>query len=449
VKDLKIFWIVVVFIIASSIPLMASEYRSDEVIVKFKTKLPGSTSALALRDERPITIAVDNADKAISEMKASEDIEYVEPNYVIEAETIPNDWPYAGQWSNMALDSAWNLIDERGPGEQVVIALIDSGVDLTHPEFQGVLIPGYDFVNHDDSPEDDSGHGSKVCGILGALGNNNVGIAGVAWDIDIAIMPLKFMKDNGGKTTGSLSDAVDAIYYAVDHGANIINASWGFYSYSNALEDALNYAKNHGVLFVASAGNNGQDNDENDHYPSNYPLDNIIAVAALDTSGSLAGFSNYGAKNVDIEAPGVGIMTTTFNSGYVSWVSGTSFATPFVTAVAAMMLSQSPSLDYAAMRSIILDTATKTPGSSSVMVASDGCVNAYQALLAGESYDPSSKAASLPTETQIVDNGSAHSSGGGGGCFIDETQTAGNYTSFVVSIIMIVLFQIRRKRDLE
>jgi subtilisin family serine protease len=451
VKGAKFFYIVVLFIVASSIPIMAFEYRSDEVIVKFKTKLPQGASAMALADERPMTIAVDDAEKAIAELKASEDIEYVEPNYVIEAEIIPNDWPYPGQWSYMALESAWNFIDERGPGEKVVVALIDSGVDITHPEFQGMLIPGYDFANNDDTPEDDSGHGTKVCGILGALGNNNEGIAGVAWDINMTIMPLKFMKNNEGKTTGNLSDAVDAIYYAVDNGAKIINASWGFYSYSHALEDVIKYAENHDVLFVASAGNKGQNNDASDHFPSNYSFDNIIAVAALDTDGSLASFSNYGSKNVDIVAPGVGITTTTINSGYVSWVSGTSFSTPVVTAVAAMVISQSPSLDYSSVRSIILETATKTPiAGSNMVVASGGCVNAYEALLAEESYDPSSKAAPSLTDTQAVDNGSALDSGvGGGGCLIDVTQTAGNYTSFIILMIMIVLFQIPRNKDLE
>src|SRR5208337_4025299 len=146
------------------------------------------------------------------------------------------------------------------------------------------LISGYDFANNDGTPEDDSGHGTKVCGILGAVGNNGIGIAGVDWDINIAIMPVKFMKLNdNGQTTGNLSDAVNAIYYAVDHGAQIINASWGFYESSSSLDDAIAYAKSKGVLFVASAGNNGQDNDTSVHYPSNCPYDNVIAVAAMDT----------------------------------------------------------------------------------------------------------------------------------------------------------------------
>jgi len=448
VKDAKVFLIAVLVLVVSGIPLMASEYRADEVIVKFKNRQAQAASAMTLSEERPISIAVDDADRAIAELKSNPDIEYVEPNYVIEAETVPADWPYIGQWADMELESAWNFIDDRGPGEQVIVAVIDSGVDLAHPDLQGALIPGYDFANRDASPEDDAGHGTKVCGILGALGNNGTGIAGVAWDVNMVIMPLKFMKNNDGKTTGNLSDAIDAIYYAVDHGATVINASWGFTSYSRALEDAITYAKDHGVLFIASAGNAGQDNDVSDHYPSNYTLDNIIAVAALDSDGELALFSNYGTNSVDIAAPGVGITTTTLNGAYVSWASGTSFATPFVAGIAAMVLSQSPTLEYASVRNIILNTAVKNAAvPEDLRVASGGCVNAYDALMAEEAYDPSSQATPTPGGSDTAEAPSS-GGGGGGGCLIDVTRTTGNYTCFIVFMIMIVLFQINRKKDL-
>ncbi|HVN71019.1 MAG TPA: S8 family serine peptidase, partial [Desulfomonilia bacterium] len=224
-KDYRTFSIGLLVFILVSMVLNAAEYRKDEVIVKFKTKNPQGLSSEAFLEERPVAVSVDDADKAINELKSSEEIEYVEPNYIIEAEEVPGDWPYKGQWSQLGLESAWDLIAQQGAGQQVVIAVVDSGVDATHPDLQGRLVSGYDFANHDASAEDDSGHGTKVCGILGALGNNGSGIAGVAWDVDIAIMPVKFMKVNDGKTTGNLSDAIDAIYYAVDQGAQIINAS--------------------------------------------------------------------------------------------------------------------------------------------------------------------------------------------------------------------------------
>ena len=452
-KDYRTFSIGLLVFVLTAFSLNAAGYRTDEVIVKFKTKNPQGLSSEVASEERPVTMAVDDADKAINELKTSDEIEYVEPNYVIEAEAVPDDWPYKGQWSELGLESAWDLITQQGTGKKVVIAVIDSGVDVSHPDLQGRFISGYDFANRDGTPEDDSGHGTKVCGILGAVGNNGVGIAGVAWDVDIAIMPVKFMKlNNDGQTTGNLSDAVDGIYYAVDHGAQIINASWGFYEQSKSLDDAIAYAKSKGVLFVASAGNNGQDNDTSDHYPSNCPYDNVIAVAAMDTDGSIASFSNYGVKNVDIAAPGVGITTTTINGGYVSYASGTSFATPFVTGVAAMVLSQSPDMNYVTLRQIILSSATKTPSAGSSMVASGGCVNAYEALVAEGNTDTSTSSTQDSSQTSDTSNAvsSAESGGGGGGgCLIETAHTAGAPFAAVLLMIMIVLFQVSRRKDLE
>jgi len=447
VKDFsKILAWAILFILVSGIPLMASDYRSNELIVKFKPRNPESAVALSVEEERPMVIAVDDADKAMKELQASEDIEYAEPNYIIEAdedqaaESVPNDWPYAGQWSSIGFENAWNYIAHQGVARQVVIAVIDSGVDLSHPQLINVLVPGYDFANDDATPEDDAGHGTKVTGIIGAKGNDGDDVAGVDWNLNIAIMPLKFMKNNNGSTTGNLSDAVDAIYYAVDHGASVINASWGFSSYSRSLLDAINYARSHGVLFVASAGNNGANNDTTDHYPSNYTTDNIIAVAALESEGHLAGFSNYGAASVDIAAPGVGITSTAPTSSYVYFASGTSFATPFVTAVAAMILSQSASYNYEVAKNLILNTATNT----GLPVSSGGSLNAYAALLAADGYVPSAQ-----TSSAAAADSSGGGGGGGGGCLINVAQGTGNYTGLIIFMISIVLFQVKRRKDLE
>ncbi len=450
-KDYRTFSIGLLVFVLTAFSLNAAGYRTDEVIVKFKTKNPQGLSSEVASEERPVTMAVDDADKAINELKASDEIEYVEPNYIIEAEAVPDDWPYKGQWSQLGLESAWDLIAQSGSGKEVIVAVIDSGVDMHHPDLQGRLISGYDFANNDGDPEDDSGHGTKVCGILGAVGNNGVGIAGVAWDVDITIMPVKFMKVNDGQTTGNLSDAVNAIYYAVDHGAQIINASWGFYEHSSSLDDAIAYAKNKGVLFVASAGNNGQDNDTSVHYPSNCPYDNVIAVAAMDTDGSIASFSNFGSKTVQIMAPGVGITTTTINDSYVSNAAGTSFATPFVTGIAAMVLSQSPDMNYATLRQIILSSATKTPSVGSSMVATGGCVNAYEALVAEGNTDTSTSSTQDSSQTSDTSNAvsSAESGGGGGGCLIETAHTTGNQLAVALFMIMIVLFQVSRSKDLE
>jgi subtilisin family serine protease len=454
VKDYRTFSIGFLVFVLTALALNAAEYRRDEVIIKFKAKGPQALSSESFSLERPFIMAVDDAQSAIREFGASDEVEYVEPNYVIEAEDVPEDWPYKGLWSELGLESAWDLIAQQGLGRKVVVAVVDSGVDLSHPDLQGRIMAGYDYANKDSTPEDDSGHGTKVCGILGAIGNNATGIAGVDWDVDLAIMPVKFMKVNNGKTTGDLSDAIDAIYYAVDNGAEIINASWGFYEKSNALNDAIAYARSKGVLFVASAGNSGQDNDKKDHYPSNCSYDNVIAVAALDSDGSIAAFSNYGSRTVHIAAPGVGISTTTINSGYISYASGTSFATPFVTGVAAMVLSQSAELDCATLREIILETASKSPSAGSSMIASGGCVNAYEALMAEGSLGSLADASSGSSQTDTTDTTSAVSSGsggggGGGGCFIETAHGVSMPTAVFLLMIMIVLFPALRRKDQE
>jgi len=431
-----------------SSPVFSAEYKSDEVIVKFKANHSMSSSMVTGDDNRAMTIAVDDAGEAIQELSDNEGIEYAEPNFMIEAEAVPNDWPYnETEWEDTQVIQAWEAIDVTGPGRQVVVAVIDSGVDLDHPELVDKIITGYDFANNDTTPEDDTGHGTKVCGILGALGNNNAGIAGVAWNIDIAIMPLKFMKNNDGKTTGTLSDAINAIYYAVDHGADIINASWGFYSYSVSLGEAIQYARDHGVLFIASAGNKSQDNDFNDHYPSNYPYDNVIAVAAMNRYGDLASFSNYGEESVDIAAPGDG-LSTTIPGGYSSWVSGTSFATPFVTGVAAMVISQTADLSYIGVRNALLDTTVMDGSYTQDLLMSGGCVNAYNALSAEESFDASSKSTTVASAAQ-PGTASGESGGGGGGCMIESTRNAHGAVSIAVLTLLIVLFQVSRARHQE
>jgi subtilisin family serine protease len=450
VKDFRTICTAVLVLVLTGLTLHAADYRSGELIVKFKTKGIQSSSALSVPEERPMVIAVDDAAAAMRDLEASGEVEYAEPNYIIEAENVPDDWPYEGQWGQLGLEDAWSLLAQRDFGVEVLIAVVDSGVDLSHPELQGIIVPGYDFPGNDASPEDNSGHGTKVCGILGAAGDNGSGIAGVAWDVDITIMPVKFMdKGADGKTTGTLSDAIAAIYFAVDHGARIIKASGGFYEYSRALQDALAYAQAKGVLVVASAGNKGQNNDVKEHYPSNYPLDNITAVAAMGEDGALASFSNYGTTTVDVAAPGVGITTTTVNGGYVAWASGTSFATPFVTGIAAMVLSQFPDLDCSSLRDILVLSASQAPSAGSSAVASGGCVNAYQALVAGEGYDPTTKD-SQETDTPAQDTTAAASGGsGGGGCLIQTAQAPAPTLPAVLFILSIVLFRVHRRKDLE
>ncbi len=225
---------------------------------------------------------------------------------------------------------------------------------------------------------DDNGHGTHCAGVIGAEGNNEIGIAGINWNVQI--MPLKFLGRGGFGTT---KDAIEAINYAVDRkkkGVNVrvISASWGSTQYSKALEDAIRAAGEEGILFVAAAGNNAGDNDRRPHYPSNYDLPNVISVAALDSSDLLASFSNFGRKTVHVAAPGKEIVSTWLNDGFRE-ASGTSMATPHVAGIAGLIVANEPDISVKDLRERILrsvDTLDILNG----RIFSAGRINAAKAL---------------------------------------------------------------------
>jgi len=227
---------------------------------------------------------------------------------------------------------------------------------------------------------DDNGHGTHCAGIIGGEGNNGIGIAGINWNV--SIMPLKFLGRGG---FGSTANAVKAINYAIDrkqHGVNlrVINASWGSTSYSRALEDAIRAAGEQGILFVAAAGNSSSDNDKRAHYPSNFDLPNVLSVAAVDRTDSLASFSNYGAKTVHIAAPGREIVSTWLGDAYRE-ASGTSMAAPQVSGVAALILANEPNMTMPKLRERLLSTVDKAEGDTlRGKVASGGRLCAANAL---------------------------------------------------------------------
>lgn len=250
-----------------------------------------------------------------------------EPNYLATAqETLPNDPELGRQWGLRVIDAAtgWDL--ETGASD-VVIAVVDTGVDFRHPDLSDKLVAGWDFVNGDDTPQDDNGHGTHVAGIAAASTNNGVGVAGMAWGA--RIMPIKVLDASG---SGTYADVAAGIVYAADHGAQVINLSLGGIAPSMALEEAVNYAHDRGAVVVAAAGNRGS---AGVIYPARYP--NAIAVAAVDPGLNPASFSSYGPE-VDIAAPGVGIHSTLLGGGYGE-MSGTSMAVPYVAGAAALLES--------------------------------------------------------------------------------------------------------------
>jgi len=320
----------------------------------------------------------------------------------------PNDPLFREQWAlsntgqnggksdaDVAALKAW--LKTQG-SENVVVAVLDSGVDYTHPDLisnmwlrpgnvsqykdneLGIFNDehGFNAAENQSDPMDDNGHGTHCAGIIGAEGNNDQGISGINWKVQI--MPLKFMGRGGFGTT---KDAIEAINYAIDRKRNgvnvrVISASWGSTGYSKALEDAIRAAGEEGILFVAAAGNNSTDNDKRPHYPSNYNLPNVLSVAALDRTDALASFSNFGTKTVHIAAPGREILSTWLNDEYRE-ASGTSMATPYVSGVAALILASEPKLSVEKLRERLLKSVDKLD-SLNGKVESGGRLNAAKAL---------------------------------------------------------------------
>ena len=352
----------------------------------------------------------------IAEYRGLPEVEYAEEVYEIHVDeasgsfkpVLPNDPRFSEQWAlandgqnggtsgaDISATSAWATTTGN---KKVIVAVLDSGVDYTHPDLQNNIwkrpenikeyedpslgeiddFHGYDALENDGDPMDENGHGTHCAGIIGAEGGNNEGITGVNWTVQI--MPLRFMDANGSGTT---KDAIEAINYVIDRrkaGVNvrIISASWGSTQKSRALEDVIRKAYEAGILFVAASGNASTDADRNPHYPSSYNLGNIISVAALDRNDHLTSFSNYGLKSVHIGAPGKDILSTYLNHEFKE-SSGTSMATPVVAGVAALVLAGDPEMSVDDLRKHLFESVDKLPGLKTKTVTG-GRINAAKAV---------------------------------------------------------------------
>lgn len=251
----------------------------------------------------------------------------IEPDFqavASQADSPPNDPYYEQQWSLpvMGVAESWRAV--REDALPVIVAVVDSGVCQTHPDLEGRMVEGYDFVDYDTDPEDVFGHGCGVAGVIAANRNNGTGIAGIA--PNARIMPLRVLDERG---LGSYSDIAAAIVFAVDNGAQIINLSLAGPTYSDALLDAVNYAAAEGVMVVAAAGNFGSPNP---YFPAAFP--SVIGVGSVDPALNRSSFSNFG-NWVSVQAPGRDIITTNIAGGYET-MTGTSFAAPQVAGIAAL-----------------------------------------------------------------------------------------------------------------
>ncbi len=352
------------------------------------------------------------------------EIEYAEPNYILNAIGVPNDSLFNQLWgmnntgqsggtpdADIDAPEAWDT--ETGNGN-VVVGVIDTGADYNHPDLAANIwtnpgeiagngidddlngfvddIRGWDFVNNDNDPFDDSvvGHGTHVSGTIGAVGNNGQGVAGVCWNVKI--MPLKFLNAGG---SGSTSGAINAILYATAKGADLTNNSWGGGGFSQALKDAIEASNS---LFVAAAGNSGLNIDSSPQYPAAYNSANILSVASTDRNDNLSSFSNFGAISVDLGGPGSSIVSTVPGNAYAT-LSGTSMASPHAAGVAALVLSANPGLSFQDLKTTIMSSVDPIPALS-LNTVSGGRLNVNNAI-SGGGGGTSNLIISPPTGTYI------------------------------------------------
>ena len=320
-------------------------YVAGELLVKYKIPADTQPSGTLLRaagvtysraiGKSPIHRVILHADTSVEEAVAAyandPNVEFVEPNYILYAQTWPDDVYYEQQWglhntgqvvngytgtpgADIDAQNAWEI---TSGSNMSLVAIVDTGCDLVHPDFWGQLwtnpaeiadngidddgngyvddVHGWDFLDNDNTPQDTSGHGAHVAGIIAATTNNSRGITGVS--MSTRILPLRFMNTFSQGTT---SDAIQAIEYAIAQGAKIINCSWGGSQFSVSLYNTM---ANSDALFVCAAGNNAADIGETPFYPAGFDLSNVIAVAASDQNDQLCWFSNYSATQVDVTAP--------------------------------------------------------------------------------------------------------------------------------------------------
>lgn len=391
-----------VFMLASAAPKAVGTSKGkpnfvpDEIVVKYTSNVTSGRRA-GLRQAYGLTKKRDsmqhgafvvykhkNPQAVMSMLKHEPGVISVEQNAYAYAYMVPNDPYYAIQWhmERIGMEIAWNECTGAG----AVVAVIDTGVKQSLEDLAGTnFTAGYDFVNSDNDPTDDEGHGSHVTGTIAQTTNNNTGVSGIAYNA--TIMPVKVLNRRG---SGSFDDIADGIYYAVNNGADVINMSLGGASSLAILEDAVNYAWTHGVVVVCAAGN---EDTSAPSYPAAYV--NSISVSATTSIDTLASYSNYGTT-IDIAAPGGDsgdnngdgyddmILQNTFsrNSEGYYFYAGTSMASPHVAGVAALVKSANPSLTNAEIRNILETTAEDLGASGWDQSFGHGLVDAYAAVMA-------------------------------------------------------------------
>jgi len=401
-------------------------HKAGELIIKFKDNAPQSQKDAILADlgasqikhfkriksdqKRIQGLTVGNA---IGRYKNHPAIDFIEPNYILQAVDVPTDPRFNELWgmlntgqtggtagADIDATIAWDVFTGS---HDVIVGVIDTGVDYLHPDLAANIwtnpgeipdngidddgngyiddVHGWDFINNDNDPMDDNGHGTHCSGTIGGIANNGIGVVGVS--PNVSIMALKFLSAGG---SGSSADAIDCLEYATMMGANLTSNSWGGGGSSEAMRLAIEDAGSHNSLFVAAAGNSSSNNDLSPHYPSSYDLDNVVAVASTDHNDELSGFSSYGATSVDIAAPGSSILSTLPGNSY-GVLSGTSMATPHVSGALALIYGRFPAINALDAKALLLnfaDPLTELDG----VVLSGARLNAFWPIAEPDSIPP-------------------------------------------------------------
>lgn len=373
--------------------IAGQDYVKGEIIVKFKDSsinkgyfhtLANAQVLKTSTDKKTQLVKVNSTTSLVDTIRFYQNnptVEYAEPNYRAKAAFMPNDSMISSQWAvpKMQLPQAW---DFNEASSDIKIAILDTGVDLDHPDLANSLIAGKDFSDYDNQPDDENGHGTHVAGIAAAISNNGKGIAGVAGGAKI--MPVRVLDWMG---YGGSYDIISGIMWAADNGANIINLSLGMDEYSKSIEDAINYAYSKGVVIVAATGNDSKGVS----YPA--ALNHVIGVAATDENDNVADFSNFGPE-VDVAAPGVNILSTTPNTKVdpdlalnYDLMTGTSMASPQVAGLVALILSQNPSLTPDEVETILKERSDDLGSPGFDNYYGYGRINALKALTSEDKYE--------------------------------------------------------------
>jgi thermitase len=406
-------------LLAFGLVLVTQQGFSAEYLVKYKNNkslnnlrmsaMDASMGMMIIDGHKPgkyIRVDLDKKSELMTVVKllANPNVEWVVPNFELKAFSQPADVfavALKEQWAitKINAEKAWGRATNKGK-KNIIIGVIDTGVDYKHKNLAPNMLPGYDFRNNDNDPMDETsdknpGHGTHCAGIAAATGAIDGGIVGAG--PDVSVMPIRFLGADG---SGDLNGGIKSIDYAIEKGVHVISASWGATvprAQAGPLIEAVKRADDRGLIFVAAAANDGRNNDTTDVFPANSATPNMISVAASDSADAKPSWSNFGKGSVHIASPGLKIMSTLPGDNYGE-LSGTSMATPLVSGIVAFLKSQDPSLTGAQIRALLQTTGAK--------VAIETACNCRVDLFAAVDHLMSGKPWLVPAAATIPEGGS-------------------------------------------